>query len=433
MKFNLFDYIKWDGRIGALAYRHPKNNIGKYTKLQVSEAQEVVIIVNGERSQKFECGTHNLDSPNMPILSQLYGVPYGGENPWVVQAWFINKLTPMNINWQTDAFSIFDESFGAAIPISASGTYGITITDAEKFIFKLALGYPAEGKNGVTVGVEEFTDQLYGELMIHTKSILTRVMAVNKISITAVSAHLADLSKSIESQINLFFEEFGCKLLKLYVTNVDVDESTEGGRLIKESINQQTMQKIAGHTWQQGKMFDTVDKAIGGISNGSGGGLLGAMMAVNMIGGNGGVMGGGGAAGGMMTPHYGQPQCAPVNPNSTEGVAELRQQPVKDVYCSECSKKFSSAMQFCPHCGDRYNACPKCGSDNSDNATRCVNCGTTLRSQAVNVCGGCNQTIDASLRFCPNCGRPTSREMRCPRCNEKVGNTPFCPVCGFKL
>ncbi len=429
MKLNLFDYIKWDGRIGTLAYRHPKNNIGKYTKLQVSEAQEAVIIVNGERSQKFGCGTHNLDSPNMPILSQLYGVPYGGENPWVVQAWFVNKLTPMNIDWQTDAFSIYDESFGTAIPIAASGKYGITITDAEKFIFKLALGYPAEGKNGVSVTANEFTQQLYGELMIHTKSILTKVMAVNKISITAVSAHLADISKSIENQINIFFEDFGCKLLKLYVTNVSVDESTEGGRLIQESINQQTMQKISGHTWQQGKMFDTVDRAIDGMSSGNGGGLLGAMVAVNMMSSGGGSMGSG-----MMQPHYNQPQCSPVNPNSTNPVAELQQQPpVKDVYCSECSKKFSSAMKFCPHCGDIYNPCPKCGSDNSTNATRCVSCGIALRQQDVNICGGCNNVIGTGLRFCPHCGRPTSSGVHCPRCNTKVIGMQFCPVCGLKI
>ncbi len=429
MKLSLFDYIKWSGEIGALAYRHPQNNIKKYTKLQVSEAQEAVIIVNGERSQKFGCGTHNLDSPNMPILCSLYGLPYGGENPWVVQAWFVNKLVPMNISWETDSFSIFDESFGAAIPISASGTYGITVVDAEKFIFKLALGIPPSGKNGVTVTSRQFTDQLYGELMTNTKSIITKVMAANKISITAVSAHLTDLSKMIESQIDSFFEEFGCKLIKLYVTGVEVDESTENGRLISESIRQQTVQKISGHTWQQGKMFDTVDKAVSGMSNGNGG-LLGAIMAVNMISG----ANRGGASDGLMTPQYNQPIPGPVNQNQHGGGGQPQdEQPAKSVYCSNCSKRFSSNMQFCPHCGDRYNPCPKCGSDNDQDATRCVNCGITLSGQNVSTCGGCGATMDSSLSFCPHCGRPTSAECKCPRCRATVGTTSFCPSCGYKV
>ncbi|MFI3267278.1 MAG: SPFH domain-containing protein [Rikenellaceae bacterium] len=427
---SLTDYVKWDGDIGALAYCYPQKNIRKYAKILVTEAQEAVIIVNGERSQKFGCGTHNLDSPNVPILSSFYGIPYGGENPWVVQAWFVNKLTPMNIRWSTDSFSIYDESFGAAIPISAEGSYGITIVDAEKFIFQLALGYPAGGKNGVTVTANDFTSHLYGELMTHTKSVITRVMAANKISITAVSAHLNDLSNSIEASINDFFEGFGCRLLKLYVTSVGVDESTENGRKISESIMQQTAQKISGHTWQQSKMFETVDKAFGsGNGNGGGGGLLGAILAVNMMGGG----SGNGMGGSVMSPHYNQPTCNPVNPNSTNPVAELQQKAVKNVYCSNCSKRFNSNMQFCPHCGDKYIPCPNCGSDNDAEALRCVNCGTSLSSQSMAVCGGCNNTIAVGLSFCPHCGRPATTEKKCPRCNTNVTGLSFCPGCGSPI
>lgn len=430
MSFTIFDYIKWSGDIGVLAYRHPKNNIGKYTKLQVTEAQESIIIVNGERSQKFASGTHELNSPNVPILKEFYGIPYGGENPWTVQAWFVNKLAPMDIKWSTDSFSIYDEGFSAAIPIAASGAYGITIVDAEKFILKLALGYPVLEKIGVKVTANAFTKQLYGELMVHTKSVITRVMAANKISITAISAHLGDFSKHIESQISPFFEEFGCKLLKLYVTNISIDESTESGRMINESINQQTVQKIAGHTWQQNKMFETVDKVFNGMSGGGNGGILGAMMAVNMMGGN---NGGGIGGAGLMSPQYNQPTCAPVNPNSTDRLEELQSKPVKEVYCSNCSKRFSSQMQFCPHCGDRYTPCSKCGSDNDTNATRCVNCGTSLSSQSMSNCNGCGNTIDAGLSFCPHCGRPCGDSNSCPRCHSNTNGAAFCPMCGFKI
>ena len=426
MSFSIFDYIKWSGDIGVLAYRHPKNNIGKYTKLQVTEAQESVVIVNGEKSQKFGSGTHELNSPNVPILKEFYGIPYGGENPLTVQAWFVNKLAPMNIKWSTDSFSIYDEGFSAAIPIAASGSYGITIVDAEKFILKLALGYPVIEKAGVKVTANHFTDQLYGELMIHTKSIITRVMATNKISITAISAHLSDFSKQIEFHVNPFFEEFGCKLLKLYVTNISIDESTESGRLINESINQQTIQKIAGHTWQQNKMFETVDKAFNGMSAGGNGGILGAMMAVNMIGGN-------NTGAGLMSPQYNQPTCAPVNPNSTDTVKELKTKSVKDVYCSNCSKKFSSQIKFCPHCGDKYTPCSKCGSDNDSNATRCVNCGTSLSSQSMVNCNGCGNTIGVGLSFCPHCGRPCGDSNLCPRCHSNTNGTAFCPSCGFNI
>ncbi len=66
MGLNIFDYIKWNGDMNILAYRHPKANLGKYTKLQVTDAQEAVVVVNGESMQKFGPGTHELDSPNVP-------------------------------------------------------------------------------------------------------------------------------------------------------------------------------------------------------------------------------------------------------------------------------------------------------------------------------------------------------------------------------
>lgn len=33
MKKTIFDFIRWDGEIGVLAYRHPKISISKYAKL----------------------------------------------------------------------------------------------------------------------------------------------------------------------------------------------------------------------------------------------------------------------------------------------------------------------------------------------------------------------------------------------------------------
>ena len=59
----------------------------------------------------------------------------------------------------------------------------------------------------------------------------------------------------------------------------------------------QTEQKITGHTWQQQKMFDTVDKAFTSMNN-NGGGLLGTIMAANMMG----AFGASGVSGQMMAP-----------------------------------------------------------------------------------------------------------------------------------
>lgn len=417
----IIDFIKWSGEIGVLAYKHPQNNISKYAKLQVNEAQEAVLVVNGTKAQKFGPGQYDLDSPNVPILRNYFGIPFGNENPWTVQVWFVNKLTPKDIDWYIDEFPIYDSNFQAQIPIRANGKYGITVSDAERLILKLALGYPTGGQGEIKVTVNDFTEQLRGELTAKSKSLITKIFSSNNYGINEISAHLTDISNILQPDLNAFFDEFGCALSKFYVTAIGIDSHTEAGRLAQEAINQQTAQKISGHTWQQGKLFETAQQA---VNNPQGGGILGAVMMAGMFGG----LGGGNT--GVMTPDHSQPVPAPANRQQDQG--KPAQPMIREVFCSSCSKKYTSDKKFCPHCGDPYNPCPRCGADNDVEATRCVTCGATLTPASDNICPNCHTLIPSGSAFCPQCGRPFS-ENKCPRCGANTKGSTFCPNCGIKL
>lgn len=422
MKRSILDFIKWDGEIGVLTYRHPKINISKYAKLQVNEAQEAVVVVNGTKSQKFGPGQYDMDSPNYPILRAFYGIPFGGENPFTVQAWFVNKLTPKDVDWSIGNFPIYDQTFQAQIPIEAHGKYGITVSDAERLILKLAMGYPTNGDGAIRVTTDHFTEQLRGELTTKTKSFITKFFDSNKYGINEISAHLEDISEILSPKLDSFFDEFGCKLSKFYVTTIGVDVSTESGREVQKAINDQTTQKISGHTWQQKKMFDTADAAVNNANGG--GGILGAAMLVGM-------MGGGGNTGGLMNPDYAQPTPAPVGNGQATNMVPT-QAIIREVYCSNCSEKYSIANRFCPHCGKQYNACPKCGADNDESATRCVACANPLTPKVGKVCPSCRTTVSAESAFCPSCGSLLS-EQKCPRCSAEIKGATFCPICGIKV
>ena len=412
----IIDLVRWapQGNRTIYAYRFPATNLSTYTQLIVQESQEAVLFSKGQIIGKFGPGKHTLNTENLPILRSLFGIPFGGKNPFTAEVWFINKLQPCNIDWCTDSMSIHDIDYNTQLPLVAKGRYGLKIVDAEKFLIRI-VGTKNE------FAQEDLTDQFFGEFSTKTKSTILQFMQRNRIGFKSVSAHLDDLSQYLKGTMMSFWDNLGLDLTQFYITSIDIDSSTETGRKVLDAISTQSAMSITGHTWQQEKMFDVANNAIEGFSN-SGGGLLGGLVAMNMMGGM-----GGGAGAGMMQPQFIQPAFDAGGGQSSQKQAPT---PVRDVYCDKCSKKFPSTHRFCPHCGDLYNPCPKCGTDNDEKAKRCISCGTSLQTE-TNVCSFCKAPLTAGSPFCGNCGLKVHTDDICTRCGAAIPPTvKFCPQCG---
>jgi membrane protease subunit (stomatin/prohibitin family) len=249
-------------------------------------------------------------------------------------------------------------------------------------------------------------------------------MINNRIGLKQISAHLDNISEHLKNVMLPFWENLGLQLTKFYVTSIEVDNTTEAGRRVLDAISRQSAQSISGYTWQQEQAFNVANNAIEGISN-SNSGLLGALVASNMMG------GGGGLSGGMLQPQYNQPTFGGNNTPAPQANQTTNNAGVREVFCSNCSKKFPSSHRFCPHCGDPYDACFKCGTDNDKNAKRCVSCGTALQSD-VSLCTNCNNPLAAGSAFCGSCGQKQN-ENNCTRCHTALApGIKFCPKCGNK-
>lgn len=414
----IIDLVRWapQGNQTIYAYRFPETNLSTYTQLIVQESQEAILFSKGQIVGKFGPGKHTLNTENLPILRSLYGLPFGKKNPFTAEVWFVNKLQPYNIDWSIDRMDIHDADYNTGIPLVANGRYGLKITDAERFLIKIVGTKNSFDQN-------DLTDQFFGEFSTKTKSTVLQFMINNRIGLKQISAHLDSISEHLKTVMLPFWENLGLDLTKFYITSIEIDSSTDVGRKVLEAISNQSAQAISGHTWQQEKAFDVAKSAVEGMAQGSGG-LLGAVVATNMMGGL------GGAGGGMMHPQYNQPTFGGTNQNQQGNNVQPVNQ-VKEVYCSNCSKKFPSTHRFCPHCGDPYDACPKCGTDNDKNAKRCVSCGTPLQTEMA-LCTNCNTPLAPGSSFCGNCGQQQA-ENKCTRCGTALSPTiKFCPKCGQK-
>lgn len=411
----IIDLVSWSpqGNETIYAYRFPETNLSTYTQLIVQESQEAVLFTKGQIAGKFGPGKHTLNTENLPILRNLYGLPFGGKNPFTAEIWYVNKIQAYNIDWEIDRMDIHDPDYNAGIPLVASGRYGLKITDAERFLINIV-------GTKYQFDQDDLTDHFYGEFSTKTKSTLLQYMLNNGIGLKKISAHLDIISENLKHAMNPFWENLGFNLTKFYITGIEVDSSTEVGERVLDAISRQSAQSIGGYTWQQEQAFGVANNAIDGFSN-SNSGILGAVIATNMMGGM--------SGGTMMQPQYSQPTFSG-NQAVPQGAPPQNTQ-LRDVYCSNCSKKFSNSHKFCPFCGDSYDPCPKCGTDNDKNAKRCVSCGTTLQMEGSN-CSNCNSPLITGSAFCGNCGQQQSSN-NCTRCGTGLNpSVKFCPKCGQK-
>lgn len=411
-KMAIIDCVSWrPANSNIFAWHYPDSNLTTYTQLLVMESQEAVIFKEGQMIGKFGPGRHVLDTKNLPLLNTFYGIPFGGKNPFTAEIWFVNKLQPLDIGYQTSCFRYHDPDYKTMVPLFSRGRYGIKIKDSEKFLKKI-------------VGTaEQFTDSditnlFQGEIEIKLISLISSFMHSNTVGLKAISSYLEKISISIKKDLIPFWENYGFDLTAFYVISIDIDDSTDEGAEILRAMGQQSAQSIAGYTWQQEQSFRVAEKA---MTSDSEFGIIGAMM-----------MAGGGLFGGNSNSNLMRPVKSTAGAETKSHGQVGQETPVQMVFCSKCAKKYPSTSKFCPYCGDIYNPCPQCGSDNAKSVVRCVSCGHVLKEAASLVCSKCKTPLTEDIAFCPNCGTPASR--KCPRCGTGVkSGLAFCPGCGKKL
>ena len=72
--------------------------------------------------------------------------------------------------------------------------------------------------------------------------------------------------------------------------------------------------------------------------------------------------------------------------------------------------------------------CPKCQSDNREEAKFCGK----YRSKLVSVCSQCNSENPSDNVFCDECGAEI--RLECPKCGAKIPlDRKFCGECGHNL
>ena len=375
--------VKYNGSPDVFAWKYPSEELGTWTQLIVNESQEAVLYKGGQALDIFNAGRHTLETANIPILSNLINLPFGGRSPFAAEIWYINKAFSLDIKWGTSSpIQLQDPKYKVFVPVRSFGQFGIQISDSKKFLTKLVGTLPVFNK-------ESILKYFRGLYLTRVKDAISSYLIKKQISVVEINAYLDELSVFLHERIIPIMDEYGITLVSFYVNDINVPEGDSTVIKLKEALSKKAEMDIVGYNYTQERSFDTLEGAAKNTGCGQAG-LMGAGIGLGLGVGVGGAMGG--AMGGIATA---------INTKETKK-------------CSECSKDTDTDKRFCGNCG----------ADNHRAATE--------KEQPIKICSACGNKVEIGKKFCGECGAAVQKI--CPSCKVTYDcSSKFCPDCGQKL
>lgn len=152
----ILDLIQYpDERPDEIVHRIPEFGSGEFrlgSQLVVRESQRAVFFRDGKALDVFGPGRHTLSTNNIPLLTALIGLPFGGDSPFTAEVYFVSMREFTDLKWGTPQPLVYrDPDFGM-VRLRAFGTYSMRVADPQLFVAQIV------GTRGAytTAAIEEF-------------------------------------------------------------------------------------------------------------------------------------------------------------------------------------------------------------------------------------------------------------------------------------
>ncbi len=371
----MLQVIEYQGNPDVFAWKYPNARLALGTQLIVRESQEALFFKGGIACDVFQAGRHTLSTANIPLLSKLLNLPFGGQSPFIAEVWFVNKTFLLDVKWGTATpIQLQDPKYKLFVPVRAFGQFGVQISNSKKFLIKLVGTLPRFDR-------ETLLKYFRGVCLSKIKDVIASYVARKNVGLLEINAYLDEISGYLQKKLAPVFDEYGIKLTNFCVNDINVPENDPAVVRLKEALAKRAEMDIVGYGYQQERSFNLLEKAAsapGPLQSGLTDAALGLGMGVGV-----------GRQIGALTQNL-----------SLAG-------PEKQ--CPNCRSATNADAKFCSYCGFDFSPKPK-----SVGKAKCPACGATVASNS---------------KFCPECGRAFA--IKCANCGKKVAsNVKFCPECG---
>jgi membrane protease subunit (stomatin/prohibitin family) len=338
-------------------------------QLIVQESQSAVFFRDGKALDTFGPGRHTLTTNNIPLLTRLLSIPFGGTSPFQASVLFVARNTFQDLKWGTKEPIAFRDTELRMVRLRAFGKYSMRIADPQLFVGSIV------GTRGIVSS--EAIGSFLRDIVVAR---LNDLLGENLKTIFDLPAYYDELAAGVKARVADDFSKQGLELVDLIISAVTPPEEVQ--KMIDERSGMGAIGDM--NAYMQFKAAQAIQDAAKQEGGAAGQGMgLGLGMG------------------------YGQMMAGAIGGAHAQGSGAAQAQTVP---CAKCGTQNPVGGKFCSNCGATQQApqaasveCPTCHAQVQGGAKFCASCGTSLVPQP---CKNCQTPVPPGSKFCASCGTP---------------------------
>ena len=315
------------------------------SQLVVQESQAAVFFRDGRALDTFGPGRFTLATQNLPLITGLLSMPFGGTSPFQAEVYFVSQKVFTNLHWGTAEPILFRDAEFSMVRLRAYGVYSVRVADAQLFVNKIV--------GTQNVYTSDALNDFFRNIIV---SRLNNLLGETLKSVLDLAKSYDALDAAAKARVKDDFGQYGIELVDLVINAITPPDD------VQKVIDERTGMGVVGNMNQylQYKSARAIEEAAANSS-----GAAGATAGLGV-----------GAGIGFAMPQM----ISQAMQSAAQNSAPAPSAPAATVSCPSCHAANPVGAKFCAECGKPMTgvACPNCKAQNAPGAKFCSECGTKL-------------------------------------------------------